>query len=235
MTIRQPKGLPTGGQFAAATYCESQIQLQAGTHAQLAGRAAAAAAVLSEKREFLRRQQINAAHQHQLIACAAASHHVLEEHPSANVLIFEVRDERPYRLAEVFDADGNRLCKKPSGDWADDALREVRDESVYDLNEALGVDTDGRTELRIDLNRTLAALPSPLNGTGSLIWRRSPSGSRVSAIMADAAKDAYTYLSGMLYGDAGQLDDDTEAGIRGQVDDLGRPLGYDRSGRRSRR
>src|SRR5688500_5934517 len=108
MTTRQPKGIPVGGQFAAATHSEPQIQLQSGTHAQLAAKAAAAAAVLTEKREFLRRQQVAAARRHQAIACAAASHHVLQEHPSASVLVFEIRDERPYRLAEVFDAVASR-------------------------------------------------------------------------------------------------------------------------------
>jgi hypothetical protein len=164
MTSRHPKGIPAGGQFATSPRAEAGLHLAAFESASVAARAADEASKLSEQRDFQRRQLVATARRHQAIACSAAAHHVLQKHPDAAVLVFEVRDERPYRLAEVFNAAGNRVTRKPTGDWATDALCEIHAESVYDLAYSDGVDLGGN-ELRVTIDQALARPVQTLSWT----------------------------------------------------------------------
>lgn len=222
---RQPQGIPVGGQFAAQPHTEAGVALAQRPQSEIAKEAAEAAKLLDEQREFQRRQMVLTARRHQAIACAAAAHHVLQKHPDAAVLVFEVRDERPYRITEVFNANGNRATKKPAGDWADDAVREIRAESIYDLGYAAGIDTDGR-ELRVEIATALPAAAAVLAAPTPDLAER-PLTAEDQKVLAEAADDAYSYVSGALHGDLGALSDEQEAALKKRRDDLGRLLGYD--------
>lgn len=227
MTTRQPKGIPVGGQFAAAPHAEALLELAAFETSYVASRAAEVAAKLADQRDFQRRQMVATARRHQAIACAAAAHHVLKKHPDAAVLVFEVRDERAYRLAEVFNRAGNRVTRKPTGDWATDALCEIHSESVYDLAYTDGVDLGGN-ELRVTIGQALDSADAVLDTPPPALEER-PLTEEDQKILAAAAEDAHSYISaGVNGGDFGTLTGSEEARWKARLADLERVLGYDR-------
>lgn len=148
--LRQPQGIPAGGQFAPTAHAEPRISLAPQSTADLAALAAAETPALARRRAFLQAQLLMVDTQQRALACAAAAHYVLQRHPDAATLLFTVRNDRPVLLANVLDSAGRILPARRTGDWADTVMDEVRQEPAGALTEIDGVEAAGTT-LRIDI------------------------------------------------------------------------------------
>lgn len=164
--LRQPQGIPTGGQFAPTAHAEPRISLAAQSTADLAALAAAETPSLSRRRTFLLAQLLMVNTQQRALACAAAAHYVLQRHPDAATLIFTVRNDHPVLLANVLDSAGRILPAMRTGDWADTVMDEVRHEPAGALAEIDGVEAAGTT-LRIDIAAVVAATAGNLTAEES--------------------------------------------------------------------
>jgi hypothetical protein len=148
--VRQPQGIPAGGQFAATSHAEPRFNLQPHSTADLAALAAAATPALMRQRAVLEEQLILIGNRQRALSCAAAAHHVLQRHPDAATLVFKVKDDRLIMLANVLDSAGRILPAHRTGDWADTVMAEVRQERAGALTDLEGVEASG-TALRVDV------------------------------------------------------------------------------------
>lgn len=157
ITCRQPQGVPAGGQFAPTFRSEPGITLISQASTETARRAAAEAEVLARRRVFLQDQIDMVMQQQRSLACAAASHHVLERHPDAEVLVFSVKDGRAVMLSTVLDGAGRQLPARRTGEWADTVTNEISREPAGALTTLDGVEAAGTT-LRINIRAVVAAV-----------------------------------------------------------------------------
>lgn len=164
--LRQPQGIPVGGQFAPTVPAEPQFSLGEHTTASLAALAAAETPILARRRSFLQDQIDMVETRQRALACAAATHHVLQLHPDAAVLVFSVRDNHPYLLAAVLDSAGRILPARRTGDWADTVMAEVRQEPVAALSTVDGVEAAGAT-LRVTIASVVAGAAAQVTAEGS--------------------------------------------------------------------
>lgn len=155
--VRQPQGIPAGGQFATTAHAEPRFTLRPLAIANVAALAAAETPILTRRRAFLQDQILMVESQQRALACAAAAHHVLERHPDAAVLVFSVRDDRPHLLANVLDGAGRILPARRTGDWAEAVLAEVRQEPAGALTAIDGVEAAG-TSLRVTISTVVAGV-----------------------------------------------------------------------------
>lgn len=153
--VRQPQGIPAGGQFAPTFHSEPQISLIPQASVDIAARAATETPLLARRRTFLQDQLNMVTLQQRSLACAAAAHHVLERHPDAEVLIFAVKNGQPAMLANVLDGAGRILPTRRTGEWADTVTDEISHEPAGSLAQITGVETAGTT-LRVDIRMVLA-------------------------------------------------------------------------------
>jgi len=154
--VRQPQGIPAGGQFAVTAHAEPRISLTPHSTADIAALAAAETPVLARRRAFLQDQLHMVETQQRAFACAAAGHHVLQQHPDAATMIFSVKGDRPVMLDNVLDSAGRILPAHRVGDWADTVMAEVRHEPAGALGKLEGVEAAGTT-LRIDIAEVAGA------------------------------------------------------------------------------
>jgi hypothetical protein len=148
--VRQPQGIPAGGQFAPTSHAEPRFSLEPHSTADLAALAAAATPALKRQRALLEEQLILVGNKQRELACAAAAHHVLQQHPDAATLVFTVKEDRLVMLANVMDSAGRILPAHRTGDWADTVMDEVRQERAGALACIEGVEVTG-TALRVDV------------------------------------------------------------------------------------
>lgn len=160
--VRQPHGIPAGGQFAPTFRSEPQISLIPQAIGDIAARAAAETPVLARRRAFLQDQIDMVMQQQRSLACAAAAHHVLERHPDAEVLVFAVKDGRPSMLANVLDGAGRFLPARRTGEWAEAVTAEISQEPAGALSDLDGVEAAGTT-LRVDIRTVVAAIAHLVN------------------------------------------------------------------------
>lgn len=153
--VRQPKGVRTGGQFTSFPHLEPSVTLVAPALKDAAALAAAEAATLARRREFLMDQLAMVTEQQRTLACASAAHRVLEQHPDATVLVFAVKDSRTVAITSVLDGDGRILPSRRGGEWADSVLAELRQTPADSFNQVPGVQS-GAASLRIDIAAVLA-------------------------------------------------------------------------------
>lgn len=155
--LRQPQGIPAGGQFAPTFRSEPQISLIPTASVDIAARAATETPLLARRRAFLLDQLAMVEQQQRSLACAAAAHHVLERHPDAEVLVFAVKDGQPTMLASVLDGAGRYLPARRTGDWADTVANEIRHESAAGLSDMDGVEVAGTT-IRVTIRTVVAGV-----------------------------------------------------------------------------
>ncbi|MFB9713915.1 hypothetical protein [Arthrobacter methylotrophus] len=154
--VRQPQGIPAGGQFAPTSHTEPRFTLEPHSTADLAARAAAATPALMRQRAVLEEQLILVGNRQRALSCAAAAHHVLQQHSDAATLVFTVKDDRLTMLASVLDSSGRFLPAHRTGDWADTVMAEVRQERAVDLTGLEGVEAAGAF-LRVDVAAVVTA------------------------------------------------------------------------------
>jgi hypothetical protein len=154
--VRQPQGIPVGGQFAPTLHAEPRLTLEPHSTADLAAQAAAVTRVLMRQRAVLEDQLLLIGNRQRALACAASAHHVLQQHPDAATLVFTVKDDRLTMLAKVLDSAGRILPAHRTGAWADTVMAEVRHEHASDLTGIEGVEETG-TDLRVDVAAVVTA------------------------------------------------------------------------------
>ncbi|MET4143785.1 hypothetical protein [Arthrobacter sp. UYCo732] len=167
MTIsaaRQPRGIPTGGQFSSFPHLEPSLTLIPPGLKAAAAYAADEAVALARRKEFLLDQLAMVTAQQRSVACAAAAHRVLAQHPDATELVLAVKDGNAVGVAGVIDGDGRILPARRAGEWADSVLAGLRQETAASLSGAHGVRADG-SSLRLDLSAVLSVLGRPLQET----------------------------------------------------------------------
>lgn len=155
--VRQPQGIPAGGQFIPSFRTEPQVSLIPRETAALAARAASETPVLARRRTFLQDQIDMVIQQQRSLACAAAAHHVLDRHPDAEVMIFAVKDGRAAMLANVLDGAGRLLPARRTGEWADAVTTELSHESAASLSGIEGVEVTA-TSLRVEIRTVVAGV-----------------------------------------------------------------------------
>jgi hypothetical protein len=154
--VRQRQGIPAGGQLASTSHAEPRFNLEPHSTSDLATLAAAATPALMRQRAVLEDQLILVGNRQRALSCAAAAHHVLQQHPDAATLVFTVKDGRLTMLASVMDSAGRFLPAHRTGDWADTVMAEVRQERAGDLIGLDGVEAAG-TALRVDVAAVVTA------------------------------------------------------------------------------
>ncbi|WP_139187263.1 hypothetical protein [Pseudarthrobacter chlorophenolicus] len=145
--VLHPQDSPIGGPVAPSFRSDPHASP---TPQNIAARAATEALLLARRRTFLQDQLDMVSQQQRALACAAASHHVLERHPDAAVLIFAVKDGRVNRLANVLDGAGRYLPAHRTGEWADAVAAELHQESAGAFAAIEGVEAAGTT-LRVNI------------------------------------------------------------------------------------
>ncbi|WP_142036622.1 hypothetical protein [Arthrobacter sp. SLBN-100] len=163
-TITSPQPhIPTGGQFAGIARAEPAFSLDLRSTADLAALATAETPLLARRRAFLQDQLLMVETRQRAIACAAAAHHVLQQHPDAATIIVSVKDGSPVMLSNVLDSAGRILPAHRFGDWADTVIAEIRQERAGALGEIDGVEAAGAT-LRIDIAAVVAGAADEVAG-----------------------------------------------------------------------
>jgi hypothetical protein len=165
---RQPKGVPVGGQFAAAYRADPGLRLNpAGPIGSKLAKAKTALAAdrtaWSTKREALRKEELARDKQRRRLAGVQAATLILDQFPSADVLSYtrnevtgttdlvEIRDDRDGILYTRDDLDGPvpRAYREEEGQRraaALDAVRHLRGTSLPPEHAAQGITVDGRHE-----------------------------------------------------------------------------------------
>lgn len=147
-TVRQPKGIPTGGQFAGTNHNEAEVQLSAFAPKTIEARVADRDA-LRERKQRLQDQIDILEDQHRAHSLKLASRMMLDKHPGATTLriVENVDGENQFGPESLMAADGSVLAN-------------VDDDDMWTYQEA--------AERGPDLNELIWSVP--VHGRGAQTW-----------------------------------------------------------------